>query len=111
MGLALRIRERIRRRLLTQKEGEEILEGVNAIEYIPEDKKANVYVRGIKHVFEHVLSVEWMPPWSPETSSEKLPVVLFHADTLHIDIHFDPYVKIKYDPDWMTITILWSPTA
>ena len=99
------------KRLRGQEEEEQIYENVNAIEYFPDVNKAHVYVEGTKNVIEHVLSVDWMPPWSPKTWREKLPVVLFHADGVSTDIQFDPYVKIRYDPVMMTITILWGPTS
>jgi len=101
----------LRERLNPQEEKERIFEDVNAIQFFPDDHLAHVYVKGTKNVIENVLEVKWLPyrhVWEP---IEKLPVVLFRADTLSTTVAFDPYVKVRYGVISMELTILWGPVA
>lgn len=87
----------------------EIYENVHAIVFYPKYKFARIYQKeGFDKEITKVLAVKWIPPIHPKTPEDKLPVVLFSADTLFTRIHFDPCVKVKHDKLRMECTILWK---
>lgn len=96
---------------VSEEREKQIFENVNAIEFFHANRFADIYVEGKKHRIPYVISILWSPYISPRELTENLPVTLFKTDTLSTDIQFKPYVKVRYDPVIMELTILWALTA
>jgi len=96
---------------VSERREKEVFENVNALEFFPANRFADVYVAGKKHRIPYVISILWSPYISPRELTENLPVTLFKTDTLSTDIQFKPSVKVRYDPIRMELTILWALTA
>jgi len=98
--------ERFLEKLEVRERRKKIFSYVNAIEYFPDSKVVHIYIKGKREIIPDVLKVKWIPFIEPESPYEKLPVTSFKTDTLSTYIHFNPMVKVEYDPVAMELTII-----